>query len=65
MDTQTSPHLGNPDIPTYSLAEAAVYLSVSKQTIWRWVRSGQLPAIRVGFRYRIKKTDLDGMVKAA
>jgi excisionase family DNA binding protein len=38
---------------------------VSKQTIWRWVRSGQLPAVRVGVRYRIRREDLDGMVKAA
>jgi excisionase family DNA binding protein len=64
VDTQTSPS-EYPDIPNYSLTEAAAYLRVSKQTIWRWVRSGQLPAVRVGVRYRIRREDLDGMVKAA
>lgn len=44
----------------YSIAQAATLLGVSRVSIWRWIRDGQLPALRLGHRTtRIKRQDLD------
>ena len=32
----------------YSISEAAALLGVSRVSIWRWIRSGRLPAARLG-----------------
>lgn len=49
-----------------SVPEAAKRLSVSHSTIWRWIRSGDLPAHRVGpKRVRLRVADLDRMVAPA
>jgi excisionase family DNA binding protein len=46
-----------------SIDEAARILRVSPVTVWRMVKSGALPAIRVGTkRVRIRKVDLAGVV---
>jgi excisionase family DNA binding protein len=48
----------------YTVAEAAERLNVSHSTVWRWIRSGKLPAYRVGSRnIRIKQSELDKMVE--
>lgn len=67
MSTDRHAAAENPDIPIYGLKEAAAYLGVSRQSIWRWINSGHLPAQRVGIKgaYRIRRDDLDGMVRAA
>ena len=39
--------------------EVAKILRVSNMTVYRLVKSKQLPAIRVGKNYRIKETDVD------
>jgi excisionase family DNA binding protein len=41
---------GSPDRAWYSVAEVAQLLGVSRTTVWRWIRAGQLPARRVGPR---------------
>lgn len=43
-----------------SLEEAAEVLGVEYKTVYRLVRSGELPAGKIGRVYRIKGTDLDG-----
>jgi excisionase family DNA binding protein len=49
----------------YNLTEAAAELRLHPNTIRRWVRSGRLPAIRVGpqGRFRVASTDLQEMVQ--
>ena len=42
-----------------SLEEVADMLGVTYQLIYRLVRSGELPAVRLGKLYRVSKTDLD------
>lgn len=50
----------------YSVAEAARLLGVSPATIWRWIEAEKLRAYRIGPRgIRIKKEDLDGMIRPA
>ena len=43
--------------------EAAEYLGVSRQTILRWIWSGQLPAHRLGNKYYLRRADLDKMFR--
>ena len=42
-----------------SLEEVAEMLGVTYQLIYRLVRSGELPAVRLGKLYRVSKADLD------
>jgi excisionase family DNA binding protein len=39
--------------------EAADYLGVSSDTLYKYLSSGQIPAFRLGSRWRFKKTVLD------
>jgi excisionase family DNA binding protein len=42
-----------------STVQAAEIANVSRPTVWRLVRDGALPAIRVGHQVRIRRDDLD------
>lgn len=42
-----------------TVAEVADLLRVSKMTVYRLIKSGDLAAIRVGKNYRIRQLDLD------
>src|SRR5438093_6838452 len=48
----------------YNISEAAALLGVSRVSIWRWIRAGQLPAARLGHRtIRIKRGDLEQLLE--
>ena len=54
--------------PTYfSPADVAVILQVSLQTVRRWIREGQLPAIKLGGEnsriVRIHRDDLEAFIR--
>jgi excisionase family DNA binding protein len=55
----------SPEAEYYSLEEAAQILGVNYQLIYKLVRSGELPAIRVGRVYRIAKKDFQSYLDAA
>jgi excisionase family DNA binding protein len=40
-------------------AEVADQLRVSTMTIYRLIRRGELPAVRVGRNYRVRRSDLE------
>jgi excisionase family DNA binding protein len=40
------------------VAEVAEHMRVSNMTVYRLIKAGQLPAIRVGKNYRIRDADL-------
>lgn len=45
-------------------AQAAQYLGVHKNTIWKLIREGSLPASRIGPRIvRIAKSDVENLMK--
>jgi excisionase family DNA binding protein len=44
--------------PLLTVAEVATALRVSDMTIYRLIRAGELPAIRVGSHYRIREQAL-------
>jgi excisionase family DNA binding protein len=39
--------------------EVLVYLKVTPRTIYRLIRTGELPAMRVGRQWRFRRPDLD------
>ncbi|MDQ3954204.1 MAG: helix-turn-helix domain-containing protein [Actinomycetota bacterium] len=54
MTRGTSPMLGK----FFTVAEVARQLRVSNMTVYRLIKSGQLPAVRVGRGYRIRDEDV-------
>lgn len=43
----------------YSIQEVAYKLKVAYLTVYRWIKSGKLKAIRAGKQYRIGKKELN------
>lgn len=41
-----------------TVAEVAALMRVSNMTVYRLIKSGQLPALRVGKNYRIRESDM-------
>lgn len=46
-----------------TVAEVASTLKLNQQTVRNWIDQGLLPALRVGRRVRIKKSDFDRIVE--
>ena len=46
------------DIRLLTLSEAAGLLQVSTRTLQRMIRSGELPAFKVGGQWRVRETQL-------
>jgi excisionase family DNA binding protein len=42
-----------------TVREVAATMRVSTMTVYRLIKSGELPAIRVGKNYRIRESDVD------
>jgi len=42
-----------------TVSEVAATMRVSNMTVYRLIKSGQLPALRVGKNYRIRESDLN------
>lgn len=46
-----------------TVAEVADMLRVSDMTVYRLIRSGELPAVRVGRNYRVGRSDLEAYLE--
>lgn len=46
-----------------TVSEVAQLLRVSNMTVYRLIKSGDLPALRVGKNYRIRQPDLDAYLE--
>ena len=46
-------------------SEAAERMRVSKMTVYRLIRSGQLPAVQIGKAYRVRESDLESYLDAS
>jgi len=44
-------------------AQAAEYLQLSERTIRQWIKDKKLPASKPGKAWRIKKSDIEKLVK--
>ena len=47
-----------------TVAEVAELLRLNQQTVRNWIDAGSLPAVRVGRRVRIKRSDLNRILRA-
>ena len=47
-----------------TVAEIAAEPKMNQQTIRNWIDSGYLPAIRIGRRVRVKRSDFDALLEA-
>ena len=48
-----------------TVAEIAASLKMNQQTIRNWIDNGYLPAIRIGRRVRVKRSDFDALLEAS
>jgi excisionase family DNA binding protein len=46
----------------WTTEDVVTYLNVTPRTIYRLIRTGELPAIRIGHQWRIRQSDLDEWV---
>jgi excisionase family DNA binding protein len=54
-----------PDESFLTVAEVAGMLKLNQQTVRNWIDQGSLPALRVGRRVRIKRSDFDRVLAEA
>lgn len=47
----------------YSIEETAKMLKVAYLTVYRWIQSGKLKAVKAGKQYRIERFELDRFMK--
>jgi excisionase family DNA binding protein len=46
-----------------TVAEVAELLKLNQQTVRNWIDQGYLPAVRVGRRVRVRRSDLDQLLE--
>ena len=52
-----------PEETYLTVAEVAEILKLNQQTVRNWIERGELPAVRLGRRVRIKRSDFDQLVE--
>lgn len=52
------------NVPLLTVAEVADLFRVSSMTVYRLIRNGDLPAVRVGRSYRVREDDLQAYLQA-
>src|SRR5581483_1587767 len=53
----------NSEDPFLTVAEVAELLKLNQQTVRNWIDQGSLPAIRMGRRVRIKRSDFERVLE--
>jgi excisionase family DNA binding protein len=56
---------GNLEDSFLTVAEVAELLKLNQQTVRNWIDQGSLPALRVGRRVRIRRSDLERLLEEA
>jgi excisionase family DNA binding protein len=51
------------EAPFLTVQDIAERLQVSEQTVRRWIKTGQLPAIELGGQYRVSPDDFREFLK--
>jgi excisionase family DNA binding protein len=51
------------DHPFLTVVEVAETLKLNPQTVRNWIDAGQLPAVHIGRRVRIKREDFDRLIE--
>ena len=47
----------------YNAVDAGAILCASPQTVGRWIRSGELRAVKIGRRWKIRESDLEAFIE--
>ena len=42
--------------------ELSDFFGVTNQTIWRWCKSGKIPAFKIGSQWKIRQSDLNKII---
>lgn len=51
-------------LPSFLTTEEVLgYLKITPRTIYRLIRTGELPAVRIGRQWRFRREDLDAWVQ--
>ena len=45
-----------------NVEELASFFGVSAQTIWRWCKTGKIPAFKIGAQWKIRQSDLNKII---
>ena len=61
--SEASDHNKSSDHEFLTTEETAAYLRVSQHTVWRWCQEGHLPAFQIGRTWRIRKDELEELIK--
>lgn len=56
--------VNNFDESWISIAEAAIHLGVTKDSIRNWIKKTDIPAHKIGKLWKFKKSELDEWVKS-
>lgn len=51
------------DAAYLSVRDVAAFFRISTKTVRRWIKSGKLPATRLGRDWRVARKDLQGLAK--
>ena len=59
--------LGVPDMSEkadkiMNVEQLCKFFGVSNQTIWRWCKSGKLPAFKIGAQWKIRQSDINKII---
>ena len=54
-----------PDPPLLTVPQVAAELQVTSQTIRNWIDHGTLPAVRIGRGFRVRRADVDELLRRA
>ena len=55
--------LPDSEIRLYTIAQVADLLSMSTRTVYRWIKAGKLPIVRLGRRVRIRHGDVVALIE--
>ncbi|HXF81319.1 MAG TPA: helix-turn-helix domain-containing protein [bacterium] len=47
-----------------TVEQVAAYLQLNRLTVYRYIREGRLPAIKLGKAYRIRKADVEAFLES-
>ncbi|MBI4100217.1 helix-turn-helix domain-containing protein [Candidatus Microgenomates bacterium] len=62
---QSEPTAGSLPDELLTVGDVAGIFHVGPRTVWRWCRSGKLPAFRLGHEWRVSKDALNAMIEKA
>ncbi len=55
---------GEPPRDILTVEQAAAYLQIHKVTVYKYIRTGLLPAARLGKVYRIHRRDVEALLQS-